>query len=241
MLTDTNHVLKALIKLPEPVKDLTGHVVALGSAMAVAYAGSKLLRKGLDWMGGSASTKRGCQTKLVEDVAQTSEGAVPTVSPTRPSVRATTGLRGKWNGLSGMSKLAIAGVGLDVGTQAVGAFKEGIGSKAGGKDLWSAAGKTTGATIGGVLTGGNPVGIMIGEQVGDTFARCCASNSSQQSEVNSSKYNERANKNGSQSLATLRTNPYGSNFAGMTSVPKKVKSPIEWMISSRLKRERTAH
>lgn len=230
MLTDTNHVLKALIKLPEPVKDLTGHVVALGSAMGVAYAGSKLLRKGLDWMGGSASTKVGRQTQMVEDVAQTSEGAVPTVTSTRPSVRATTGLRGKWNGLSGMSKLAIAGVGLDVGTQAVGAFKEGIGSKAGGKDLWSAAGKTTGATIGGVLTSGNPVGIMIGEQVGDTFAKYAVPairRASKKSQVNSSKYNERANKNGSQSLATLRTNPYGSNFAGMTSVPKKVKSPID--------------
>ncbi|ARW21880.1 phage tail tape measure protein [Levilactobacillus brevis] len=242
MLTDTNHVLKALIKLPEPVKDLTGHVVALGSAMAVAYAGSKLLRKGLDWMGGSASTKVGHQTQMVEDVAQTSEGAVPTVSPTRPSVRATTGLRGKWNGLSGMSKLAIAGVGLDVGTQAVGAFKEGIGSKAGGKDLWSAAGKTTGATIGGVLTGGNPVGIMIGEQVGDTFAKYAVPairRASKKSQVNSSKYNERANKNGSQSLATLRTNPYGSNFAGMTSVPKKVKSPIDGL-SKQTKRELNA-
>ncbi|PBQ23434.1 phage tail tape measure protein [Levilactobacillus brevis] len=242
MLTDTNHVLKALIKLPEPVKDLTGHVVALGSAMAVAYAGSKLLRKGLDWMGGSASTKVGRQTQMVEDVAQTSEGAVPTVSPTRPSVRATTGLRGKWNGLSGMSKLAIAGVGLDVGTQAVGAFKEGIGSKAGGKDLWSAAGKTTGATIGGVLTGGNPVGIMIGEQVGDTFAKYAVPairRASKKSQVNSSKYNERANKNGSQSLATLRTNPYGSNFAGMTSVPKKVKSPIDGL-SKQTKRELNA-
>ncbi|MDM7552603.1 phage tail tape measure protein [Levilactobacillus brevis] len=242
MLTDTNHVLKALIKLPEPVKDLTGHVVALGSAMAVAYAGSKLLRKGLDWMGGSASTKVGRQTQMVEDVAQTSEGAVPTVSPTRPSVRATTGLRGKWNDLSGMSKLAIAGVGLDVGTQAVGAFKEGIGSKAGGKDLWSAAGKTTGATIGGVLTGGNPVGIMIGEQVGDTFAKYAVPairRASKKSQVNSSKYNERANKNGSQSLATLRTNPYGSNFAGMTSVPKKVKSPIDGL-SKQTKRELNA-
>lgn len=173
MLTDTNHVLKALIKLPEPVKDLTGHVVALGSAMAVAYAGSKLLRKGLDWMGGSGSTKVGRQTRLVQDVVQTTESAVPVTEsrPTRASLRATTGLRGKWNGLSGMSKLAIAGVGLDVGTQAVSAFKEGLDTKKGGQDLWGAAGKTTGAAIGGVLTGGNPVGIMIGEQMGKEFTK----------------------------------------------------------------------
>lgn len=244
MLTDTNHVLKALIKLPEPVKDLTGHVVALGSAMGVAYAGSKLLRKGLDWMGGSGSTKVGRQTRLVQDVVQTTESAVPVTEsrPTRASLRATTGLRGKWNGLSGMSKLAIAGVGLDVGTQAVSAFKEGIDTKKGGQDLWGAAGKTTGAAIGGVLTGGNPVGIMIGEQVGDTFAKYAVPairRASKKSQVNSSKYNERANKNGSQSLATLRTNPYGSNFAGMTSVPKKVKSPIDGL-SKQTKRELNA-
>ncbi|AWP46349.1 phage tail tape measure protein [Levilactobacillus brevis] len=224
MLTDTNHVLKALIKLPEPVKDLTGHVVALGSAMAVAYAGSKLLRKGLDWMGGSASTKVGRQTQMVEDVAQTSEGAVPTVSPTRPSVRATTGLRGKWNGLSGMSKLAIAGVGLDVGTQAVGAFKEGIGSKAGGKDLWSAAGKTTGATIGGVLTGGNPVGIMIGEQIGDAFVKVAIPYFTKQDHRSSSNikdYNKKAKKTGSPDYNQLRTDSYGSgagtDFSGLST------------------------
>lgn len=224
MLTDTNHVLKALIKLPEPVKDLTGHVVALGSAMAVAYAGSKLLRKGLDWMGGSASTKVGRQTQMVEDVAQTSEGAVPTVSPTRPSVRATTGLRGKWNGLSGMSKLAIAGVGLDVGTQAVGAFKEGIGSKAGGKDLWSAAGKTTGATIGGVLTGGNPVGIMIGEQIGDAFIKVAIPYFTKQDHRSSSNikdYNKKAKKTGSPDYNQLRTDSYGSgagtDFSGLST------------------------
>lgn len=173
MLSSTNHVLKALIKLPQPVKELTGNVVALGSAMAVAYAGSKLLRKGLDWMGGSGSTKVGRQTRLVQDVVQTTESAVPVTEsrPTRASLRATTGLRGKWNGLSGMSKLAIAGVGLDVGTQAVSAFKEGLDTKKGGQDLWGAAGKTTGAAIGGVLTGGNPVGIMIGEQMGKEFTK----------------------------------------------------------------------
>lgn len=173
MLSSTNHVLKALIKLPQPVKELTGNVVALGSAMAVAYAGSKLLRKGLDWMGGSGSTKFGRQTRLVQDVVQTTESAVPVTEsrPTRASLRATTGLRGKWNGLSGMSKLAIAGVGLDVGTQAVSAFKEGLDTKKGGQDLWGAAGKTTGAAIGGVLMGGNPLGIMIGEQMGREFTK----------------------------------------------------------------------
>lgn len=226
MLTDTNHVLKALIKLPEPVKDLTGHVVALGSAMAVAYAGSKLLRKGIDWMGGSGSTKVGRQARMVEDVAQTAESAVPVTEsrPTRVSLRATTGLRGKWNGLSGMSKLAIAGVGLDVGTQAVGAFKEGIGSKAGGKDLWSAAGKTTGAAIGGVLTGGNPVGIMIGEQIGDAFVKVAIPYFTKQDHRSSSNiknYNNHAKKTGAPDYNQLRTAPYGSDagtdFSGLST------------------------
>lgn len=174
MLTDTNHVLKALIKLPEPVKDLTGHVVALGSAMAAAYAGSKLLRKGLDWMGGSGSRKVGRQTQLVQDVAQDAADVSGYSVP-----RGGTGTRSgsthfkpsALSRMSGLTKLTIAGVGLDVGTEAVSAFKEGIGTKKGGQDLWGAAGKTTGATIGGVLTGGNPVGIMIGEQMGKEFTK----------------------------------------------------------------------
>lgn len=174
MLTDTNHVLKALIKLPEPVKDLTGHVVALGSAMAAAYAGSKLLRKGLDWMGGSGSRKVGRQTQLVQDVAQDAADVSGYSVP-----RGGTGTRSgsthfkpsTLSRMSGLTKLTIAGVGLDVGTEAVSAFKEGIGTKKGGQDLWGAAGKTTGAAIGGVLTGGNPVGIMIGEQMGKEFTK----------------------------------------------------------------------
>ncbi|PUD96094.1 phage tail tape measure protein [Levilactobacillus brevis] len=174
MLTDTNHVLKALIKLPEPVKDLTGHVVALGSAMAAAYAGSKLLRKGLDWMGGSGSRKVGRQTQLVQDVAQDAADVSGYSVP-----RGGTGTRSgsthfkpsALSRMSGLTKLTIAGVGLDVGTEAVSAFKEGIGTKKGGQDLWGAAGKTTGAAIGGVLTGGNPVGIMIGEQMGKEFTK----------------------------------------------------------------------
>lgn len=174
MLTDTNHVLKALIKLPEPVKDLTGHVVALGSAMAAAYTGSKLLRKGLDWMGGSGSRKVGRQTQLVQDVAQDAADVSGYSVP-----RGGTGTRSgsthfktsALSRMSGLTKLTIAGVGLDVGTEAVSAFKEGIGTKKGGQDLWGSAGKTTGAAIGGVLTGGNPVGIMIGEQMGKEFTK----------------------------------------------------------------------
>lgn len=174
MLTATNHVLKALIKLPQPVKDLTGNVVALGSAMAVAYAGSKLLRKGLDWMGGSGSRKVGRQTQLVQDVAQDTAEVSGYSVP-----RGGTGTRSgsthfkpsALSRMSGLTKLTIAGVGLDVGTQAVSAFKQGIDSKSGGQKLWDSAGSATGAAIGGVLTGGNPVGIMIGEQMGKSFAK----------------------------------------------------------------------
>lgn len=225
MLTDTNHVLKALIKLPEPVKDLTGHVVALGSAMGVAYAGSKLLRKGLDWMGGGASTKVGRQTQMVENVAQTSETTAPAVMPTRSSVRATTGLRGKWSGLSGLSKATIVGVGLDAGMTAANGFKKGIGTKAGGQELWQSAGKVTGATIGGVLTGGNPVGIMIGEQAGNALVKVAAPyfrKLSNQAKPNEQRYNQRQRRQGGgPSAQQQRTNPYGSgagtDFSGLTT------------------------
>lgn len=225
MLTDTNHVLKALIKLPEPVKDLTGHVVALGSAMAVAYAGSKLLRKGLDWMGGGASTKVGRQTQMVENVAQTSETTAPAVMPTRSSVRATTGLRGKWSGLSGLSKATIVGVGLDAGMTAANGFKKGIGTKAGGQELWQSAGKVTGATIGGVLTGGNPIGIMIGEQAGNALVKVAApyfQKLSNQAKPNEQRYNQHQRRQGGgPSAQQQRTNPYGSgagtDFAGLTT------------------------
>ncbi|QCZ48100.1 SLT domain protein [Levilactobacillus brevis] len=227
MLTDTNHVLKALIKLPEPVKDLTGHVVALGSAMAAAYAGSKLLRKGLDWMGGGASTKVGRQTQLVQDVAQDAADVSGYSVP-----RGGTGTRSSsthfkpsaLSRMSGLTKLTIAGVGLDVGTEAVSAFKEGIGTKKGGQDLWGAAGKTTGAAIGGVLTGGNPVGIMIGEQIGDAFVKVAIPYFTKQDHRSSSNikdYNKKAKKTGSPDYNQLRTDPYGSGagtgFSGLST------------------------
>ncbi|MEN2368782.1 phage tail tape measure protein [Levilactobacillus brevis] len=216
MLTDTNHVLKALIKLPEPVKDLTGHVVALGSAMGVAYAGSKLLRKGLDWMGGSGSRKVGRQTQLVQGVAQDAADVSGYSVP-----RGGTGTRSgsthfkpsALSRMSGLTKLTIAGVGLDVGTEAVSAFKEGIGTKKGGQDLWGAAGKTTGAAIGGVLTGGNPVGIMIGEQIGDAFVKVAIPYFTKQDHRSSSNikdYNKQAKKTGAPDYNQLRTDPYGS-------------------------------
>ncbi|WP_143463343.1 phage tail tape measure protein [Levilactobacillus enshiensis] len=195
MLSDTNSVLKVLIKLPQPAKELTGHIVALGSAMAVAYAGSKLLRKGLDWMGTSGSRKVKGQTALVRDVVQNSipatnapVEAVPanrsgsthfvTAAETLGSRSGSThyagglgAVRNVWGGMSGLSKLAVAGVGIDVGSQAVNAFKQGINTKSGGQKLWESAGTATGAAIGGVLTGGNPVGIMIGQQIGKSFAK----------------------------------------------------------------------
>lgn len=234
MLTATNHVLKALIKLPAPVKELTGHVVALGSAMAVAYAGSKLLRKGLDWMGGGASTKVGRQTQMVENVAQTSETTAPAVMPTRSSVRATTGLRGKWSGLSGLSKATIVGVGLDAGMTAADGFKKGIGTKAGGQELWQSAGKVTGAAVGGVLTGGNPVGIMIGEQAGNALVKIAdlyfRKLSSQEKPNNANHDTQQRKSGGGPSARDLQTNPYGSgagtDFSALPSgeAPTKPRS-----------------
>lgn len=154
MLTWTAITVAALA----PAAKVVSVITTLGSA---AIKTAKLI-KGLAV---SQDALAASSTALAE-----SEG---TASAATTGASAGGGLLAKGKSLAGglVKGVLVAGVGLDIGMQAVSAFKEGIGTKKGGQDLWGAAGKTTGAAIGGVLTGGNPVGIMIGEQAGNEFTK----------------------------------------------------------------------
>lgn len=154
MLTWTAITVAALA----PAAKVVSVITTLGSA---AIKTAKLI-KGLAV---SQDALAASSTALAE-----SEGAA---SAATTGASAGGGLLAKGKSLAGglVKGVLVAGVGLDIGMQAVSAFKEGIGTKKGGQDLWGAAGKTTGAAIGGVLTGGNPVGIMIGEQAGNEFTK----------------------------------------------------------------------
>lgn len=141
-----------------PAAKVVSVITTLGSA---AIQTAKFVKR----LAVSQDTLSASSTALAE-----SEGAA---SATTTGASAGGGLLAKGKSLAGglVKGVLVAGVGLDIGMQAVSAFKEGIGTKKGGQDLWGAAGKTTGAAIGGVLTGGNPVGIMIGEQAGNEFTK----------------------------------------------------------------------
>lgn len=147
-------------------------------------------------------------------------------------------------GSSLMSKVTYAGLGLSIGTDVVKAIHSGVDSKQGGKELWHGAGSAVGGGVAAALSGGNPLVATIGAAVGGAIGNAIADspivkqvNKTERKNIHS--YDASAKKSGSASHQTLRTNPYGSNFAGMTSVPKKVKSPIDGL-SKQTKRELNA-
>lgn len=67
--------------------------------------------------------------------------------------------------------LAWAAWASDIGSDVSTAFKYGVSSKKGGKAVWSITGKSVGAAVGLALTGGDPVGAIIGAQIGDAFTQ----------------------------------------------------------------------
>lgn len=60
-------------------------------------------------------------------------------------------------------------VGLDVGSSAVSAFKDGLDTKKGKGEAWTAGGKAVGAGLGLALSGGNPLVAGIGSAIGGSI------------------------------------------------------------------------
>ncbi|AYM03153.1 phage tail tape measure protein [Levilactobacillus brevis] len=225
MLTWTAITVAALA----PAAKVVSVITTLGSA---AIKTAKLI-KGLAV---SQDALAASSTALAE-----SEGAA---GATSSASSATTGKVGKLSASSLVSKLAYAGIGLSVGSDVVKAIHSGVDSKQGGKELWHGAGSAVGGGVAAALSGGNPLVATIGAAVGGAIGNTIADshivkqvNKAERKNIHS--YDVSAKKSGSVSHQTLRTNPYGSNFAGMTSVPKKVKSPIDGL-SKQTKRELNA-
>lgn len=170
MLKVTNNVLGTLIKMPAPAKQLVGSITAVSSALGAAYVSSKLFRKGTNWLGGSRASNAESLANSVASDAENMGGAESRLGSTHYAGKLGA-VRNVWGRTSGMTKLAIAGTAVDVGATAAKSFKMGVSSKGGAQEMWQAAGKATGGTIGGVLTDGNPYGIILGEQAGNAFTK----------------------------------------------------------------------
>lgn len=170
MLKLANGVLATLIKLPKSAKELIGSITAVSSALGAAYISSRLFRKSTNWLSGSRSSKTNSVANTISQEAGDVAGTGSRMGGTHYSGKLGA-VRNAWNGTSGLTKIAIAGTAVDVGATAAKSFRMGVSSKGGAQEMWQAAGKATGGTIGGILTDGNPYGIILGEQVGNAFTK----------------------------------------------------------------------
>jgi len=104
-----------------------------------------------------------------------------------------------------------AGLGLTIGGSISGAFKDGVLTKKGAKDLWSNSGLIAGTAIGGYL--GGPEGAVIGAAIGSGMVKQFSSwwnKAIPAMEKNIRGHDKKAKKNGQPSYSSLATNPYGS-------------------------------
>ncbi len=135
------------------------------------------------------------------------------------------GIGASWSGASLFGKAAMAGVGLDIGANAVSAIREGVNSKQGGKDLWQGAGTTVGGAIGSAF---GPEGTVIGGMIGNSIASKIA-NTKLVKDVNSgmnrseNRYDKGSSSKDRGSYNRLRTNPY----SGTTSL-RNLEDPANY-------------
>lgn len=178
LLTIGNKFLNILIKMPTPVKRVVSYTTAIASALAAAYVSSKLLTKGTHWLLGSNGEKGSTTVgNTAADIAENSVGGLSRSGSTHYT-SSLANLPSKLNNATsihtGIGKMAAVGTGLSIGVSAVSAIHDGLDSKKGGREMWSAGGQAAGAGIGLALSGGNPVvaaiGASIGGSIGTAFA-----------------------------------------------------------------------
>lgn len=176
LLSVGNKFLGALIKMPEPVKKLVGYTTAVASGLAVAYTTSKLFKKGFNWLNGTSSgtTVANRATDVVEDGL----GEATRTGTTHYSGGSLANLPSKLNNATsihtGIGKMAAVGTGLSIGVSAVSAIHDGLDSKKGGREMWSAGGQAAGAGVGLALSAGNPVAAAIGASIGGSIGTAFA-------------------------------------------------------------------
>lgn len=170
LATKATVLLEKFDKMPNSTKKLVTYsalaVTALSPMLTIIGGASKGL--------GSIVGLMGKINKLGSATAATisTTGSVPTTVPKNSPILSPTTSTTVKSGLSGASKLAIAGVGIDVGANIVGAVHAGLGSKQGGKDLWQGAGTGIGAAIGSAFgPAGIAIGGTIGNKIGDALAK----------------------------------------------------------------------
>ncbi|WP_282803274.1 phage tail tape measure protein [Secundilactobacillus kimchicus] len=181
VLPNLTSFVKGLDKMLMTINELpTGQkkMVTMGITAVAAIAPISLaiggLSKGLGTVIGLWSKLRGAMSvKLpnpVESVTVSSSTAIPGggISGTRSGsthfAGAVGGIKGQWANSSFLGKATIVATGTEIGLTAVNAFKDGIGTKKGGQELWNAGGQAVGAGIG--LALGGPVGAAAGTAIG---------------------------------------------------------------------------
>lgn len=170
LATKATVLLEKFDKMPNSTKKLVTYsalaVTALSPMLTIIGGASKGLGSIVGLM--SKINKLGSATAATISTT----GSVPTTAPKNSPILSPTTSTTVKAGLSGASKLAITGVGIDVGANIVGAVHAGLGSKQGGKDLWQGAGTGIGAAIGSAFgPAGIAIGGTIGNKIGDALAK----------------------------------------------------------------------
>lgn len=212
VLSKLNGFLKTVNNLPSPLKKAIAYTTGLAAAVGSLYVSYKTFKmtagmlSGVKSMSGmsSSSSKGSLLSSLVS-----SSGSASTAESDAASVGSRAAAK---TGTSLMSKVAYAGIGLDIGQNVVSAINEGVNSKKGGRDLWQGAGTAVGGGLAAVLSGGNPlvttIGATIGNKIGTYFANSKAVKDINAGEKKSvKKYN--SSKSKTASYNHLRTDPYG--------------------------------
>ena len=211
VLSKLNGFLKTVDNLPNPLKKAIAYTTGLAAAVGSLYVSYKTFKMTAGMLSGvksrsgmsSSSSKGSLFSSLV------SSGSASTAESDAASVGSRVAAK---TGTSLMSKVAYAGIGLDIGQNVVSAINEGVNSKKGGRDLWQGAGTAVGGGLAAVLSGGNPlvttIGAAIGNKIGTYFANSKAVKDINSGEKKSiKKYN--SSKSKTASYNHLRTDPYG--------------------------------
>lgn len=120
--------------------------------------------------------------------------------------------KGALTGGSLLNKVAVAGIGVEMGSHIVGAIRDGVDTTKGGRQLWTAAGNAVGAGAGFAL--GGPVGATVGSVIGGSIAKKLSGTKFVKDMSSGMTKNEtKRNKSDNQTRGTynhLRIDPYGS-------------------------------